>query len=318
MTRKEKIRARLVKAMQMASDKSLHLILHTSTKGVRKQKNIRYDDTRGHSLLDVYDTLDSRDNLRPVFIYFHGGGFTSGSKEPRLYYCAKWAEEGYAAVNVDYNCGIDHPFPSFLQQAFRAIEWVFDHAHIHQFDTTRIVLAGESAGAYIAAFIAAISRHHELYDKLNIRFSHHREFNPQACVLISGIYDLEGILSLDFPNIEDCLTGFTGQGREHSLAFVKSSDAKAASPLHYVDERFPPTAVILSDKDPLRPCSEALCEKLALCGVARMDHLCTGKIAGVHAGGLCTHTRHGRLALKRAQAFTASQLNGGLYMENRK
>lgn len=250
MTRKEKIRARLVEAMQMASDKSLHLILHTSTKGVRKQKNIRYDDTRGRSLLDVYDTPESRDRLRPVFLYFHGGGFTGGSKEPRLYYCAKWAKEGYAAVNVDYICGIDHPFPSFLQQAFRAIEWVFDHAHIHQFDTTRIVLAGESAGAYIAAFIAAISRHHELYDKLNIRFSHRREFNPQACVLISGIYDLEGILSLDFPNIEDCLTGFTGQGREHSLAFVKSSDAKAASPLHYVDERFPPTAVILSDRDP--------------------------------------------------------------------
>ena len=65
------------------------------------------DGIRSH-LLDVMapdaaaDHAVDRSGALPVYVYFHGGGWTSGDKASLTKYCARQAAGGVVVVNVNY------------------------------------------------------------------------------------------------------------------------------------------------------------------------------------------------------------------------
>src|SRR5450830_68479 len=98
----------------------------------------------------------------PVYVYFHGGGWTSGDKAALTKYCASQAAGGMVAVNVNYRRAPRFHMAHVLQDADAALAWV--RAHIADFggDPDRIVLGGDSAGGQIAALLTAASFRPEL------------------------------------------------------------------------------------------------------------------------------------------------------------
>lgn len=64
-----------------------------------------------------------------------------------------------------------------------------------------MVVAGDSAGGYYAAFVAAVASHPELYDTLGIDFAYRDTFKVSACVLLSGLYDMARSLDTRFPQM---------------------------------------------------------------------------------------------------------------------
>ena len=93
--------------------------------------------------------------LRPervegVYLHFHGGGMTLGSAasmDGRNWPLAQACN--VAVVSVDYRLAPEDPFPAGPDDCETAALWLIDHAD-QDFGTTKLVVGGESAGAYFA------------------------------------------------------------------------------------------------------------------------------------------------------------------------
>ncbi|WCJ31409.1 alpha/beta-Hydrolases superfamily protein [Euphorbia peplus] len=101
----------------------------------------------------------------PLVVYFHGGGFcveTAFSPTYHNYLNELVSEANVAVVSVDYRRAPEHPLPAAYRDSWAAFKWVTSHSNkngpeewinIHA-DLDRVFLAGDSAGANIAHFIA--------------------------------------------------------------------------------------------------------------------------------------------------------------------
>jgi len=116
---------------------------------VRRTANIRYADERRNTL-DLY-RYRANGSARPVFVHLHGGAFAGGRKNqeslPLIYHLAR---QGWLCVSANYRLR-----PASRQDQLtdvgRVLGWVHANADRYGGDPTTVVLAGGSAGAYLAA-----------------------------------------------------------------------------------------------------------------------------------------------------------------------
>ena len=95
----------------------------------------------------------------PVVVYFHGGGFVMGDLDTHDGSCRQHAVGADAVVvSVDYRLAPEHPYPAAIEDAWAATLWVAEHGPELGADTTRMAVAGDSAGGTIAAVVAQQAR----------------------------------------------------------------------------------------------------------------------------------------------------------------
>lgn len=94
-----------------------------------------------------------------TLVYFHGGGHVLGSLETHdanaRHLCA---ESGAVVIAVDYRLAPEHPFPAAVEDAVDAVTWAAANGAEHGGDPRRLAVAGDSAGANLAAVTALIAR----------------------------------------------------------------------------------------------------------------------------------------------------------------
>jgi acetyl esterase len=95
----------------------------------------------------------------PFAIYFHGGSWDQGSPANHYPNCAYWAKRGMVAASANYRLRsrdkVKVPIEC-LKDAKAAIRHIRANAKELQIDPERIVVAGDSAGAMLAAGSALI------------------------------------------------------------------------------------------------------------------------------------------------------------------
>lgn len=90
-----------------------------------------------------------------VMLFFHGGGFCIGDIDTHHEFChTVSAQTGWAVVSVDYRLAPEHPAPTALRDCLAAYSWLADHCHTLGVSSSRIVLAGDSAGGCLATLVA--------------------------------------------------------------------------------------------------------------------------------------------------------------------
>jgi acetyl esterase/lipase len=95
----------------------------------------------------------------PVLLHLHGGGLVAGTAYDDLPWAAELAAAtGCAVVSPDYRLAPENPYPAALDDAVSATAWVNRHAGSLGLDPHRVVLAGVSAGAGLAAATALAIR----------------------------------------------------------------------------------------------------------------------------------------------------------------
>jgi acetyl esterase len=156
-----------------------------SQEHVRVLRNVPYlgSGRRSH-LLDVYIPEGKRGPL-PVVVYVHGGAFVWCSKETHFSMGQIYARAGFVVFNINYRLAPRHMFPSAMEDVCAALHWVHDNAARFGGDPTRLILAGESAGANLALglTIACCSPRHEPW----ARALFDAGVTPRAVVAACGI-----------------------------------------------------------------------------------------------------------------------------------
>jgi len=123
--------------------------------------------------MKIYRTPSDRKD-RPAILHLHGGGYVMGSPETMAPQCCAWAR-GMDAVVVApaYRLAPETSFPGNVEDAYAALAWIYKHADQLGVDTTKIAVAGESAGGGLAAGLTLLVR-----DRKEFSFCHQQLIFP--------------------------------------------------------------------------------------------------------------------------------------------
>lgn len=137
-----------------AADASARLEKHLP-QSVVTQSAIQYDPSDPDALLDIYRPERLSPGV-PMIVWVHGGGFVSGRREDLTNYLRILASHGFAVANIDYTIAPTAIYPTPIRQVSRALAFLDREGNKLGIDSSAIVIAGDSAGAQIAAQVANI------------------------------------------------------------------------------------------------------------------------------------------------------------------
>lgn len=87
-----------------------------------------------------------------LFVYFHGGGLTSGTRKDAQFFAKTLAKSNIATASVEYSLYPDARFPQFIEDCAFAIRWIKDNI-CNWGKINRLFVGGSSAGAYISMML---------------------------------------------------------------------------------------------------------------------------------------------------------------------
>lgn len=160
-----------------------------------------YKAAGGQNLeLDVY-LPEQTGGLRPVVIFFHGGGWTGGNRSSMSRQCAYFAQRGMVAVTASYRLvkkgtsDYEKEFRNCIYDAKSAVRWVKANALKLGADTSKVVLGGGSAGGYLAVMAALDQGINDPADDLKI------STRAKALVLFNPAFPKRSEVPLPFEGI---------------------------------------------------------------------------------------------------------------------
>ncbi len=204
----------------------------------------------------------------PIVVFFHGGGWVTGTIDHTENMCRGIAKVSPAVViSVAYRLAPENPYPASLDDAWAVLQQVPGLASHWNGDPQRIFVVGESAGANLAAALTLCAR----------------ETGEPA---LSGqvlVYPFVNLASLDLPSFarfghdygltNDLLTLTSKAYAPDSLLRTNPEVSPLLAPSH---RSLPPALVMNAQFDPLQSQGEAYADSLEADGVPVIYELFTG------------------------------------------
>ena len=163
----------------------LHPMASPVRSGITVERDLPYGDGPARRL-DVW--RPSTAGRAPAGLYLPGGGFRMLSQATHWRLALAYARAGYVVFNADYRLAPSHPYPAAVADACAAWRWVAEHAAEHGADPDRLVVAGESAGANLAACIALASSYRRPEPWASAVFD--ADVAPRAVVAACGLFEV--------------------------------------------------------------------------------------------------------------------------------
>lgn len=196
------------------------------------------------------------DDKLPLLVFLHGGGWMLGDLETHDAMLRHIADHsGCAVLGVGYRLAPEHPFPAGLNDCLLAFAWARRMAAELGYDSQRIALGGESAGANLAAAITLKQREEGLPQPLFQLLIH-----PATDLR----FELPSITSVDVPGLSlnyllSCRDMYLGDA-EMANPLISPLRAESHAGL-------PPAIVLTASEDPLRDDGEYYARALSEAGV---------------------------------------------------
>lgn len=285
------------------------IILYRRKKGLTTENGVLYGDTK-KSVCDFYYNErqgEEGGKKRPVLIYIHGGGWVSGIRRLRRYYCYEYADRGFFVMNTGYDLAPQKAFPHQLRQLFKAFDFLCENAEKYNLDTERVVLAGESAGAYYISYLSCIMNSDYLQNKLGIEFKNREKFNVRSVLLLNGAYDIRNLAVLKTVNIKTFIRSYTGLDPKEVLEKKDTEEVALLSPIDFIDSSFPPAMVVQGASDVYGSESRNIIKIFSERGVD-FDTVTAEGIAGVHGFCLAVKLKEGKKCFEAAYSFAQNRL----------
>ena len=214
-------------------------------------RDVEYARVGEHSLkLDLH--IPSGKPRLPLIVWVHGGAWRSGSKNSVP--LEKLVEDGYAVASVEYRLSVQAKFPAQIHDLKAAIRFLRGHNRQWKLPSRKIVIAGDSAGAHLAALVGVSNGHAELEGEVGTDRA--ESSDVQGIISFYGAANLTTILKHSTPHglsvREPALGLLLGGQPEEEPAL-----ARLASPVFHVDRRDPPLLLFHGDQDPQMPINQS-------------------------------------------------------------
>jgi len=231
-----------------------------------KEHNIRGKD--GEVILRIFVPFE---NIRGVLVYYHGGGWVTGSADEYDTVARKLAERtSCAVVLVEYRLAPEYRYPTAVDDSYMALEWVGKHLGDIAGQDVPLIVVGDGAGGNLAAVTAIRAR----------------DRNGPSIALQALIYpvtdaDFARPSYLDADNEllltrDDMIWSWN-----HYLPEIHRRNEPDASPLHTENLRkLPPAVILTAEHDVLRDEGEAYAACLREAGVPTDLQRHAGQIHG--------------------------------------
>lgn len=127
---------------------------------MRTINDICYSEEKDNiRLLDIcLPDTDAKD----VFVYFHGGGLGSGSKDVNAPFIKYLCDNGIGVVTANYRLYPNAKYPDYIEDAAECVSWVVKHIKEYT-PAKRIFIGGSSAGGYLSLMLCFDGRYLEKY-----------------------------------------------------------------------------------------------------------------------------------------------------------
>jgi acetyl esterase/lipase len=113
--------------------------------------------------LDVY--IPYSDSPMPCLVWIHGGAWYAGSKDGLAGEINQLLNHEYVIASIGYRLSYESIFPAQIYDCKAAIRFLKENASKYKIDTSRIAVAGASAGGHLAALVGTSSGIPSLEDK---------------------------------------------------------------------------------------------------------------------------------------------------------
>jgi acetyl esterase/lipase len=190
---------------------------------------------------DIFIPDAKNKNKFPAILLVHGGGWRSGNKLLNTPMAHALAGKGFVVVSAEYRLSLEAKYPAAVQDLTSALRWMRVHAGHYKIDTSKIAIAGSSAGGQLASLIGVTKR---------IKTFEHENDGLKASRNVHAVIDMDGLL--DFTNPESLAVNrtensadvFWFQGTYQQIP----ARWKEASALTWVDRNSPPFLFINSSQ----------------------------------------------------------------------
>ena len=214
--------------------------------------------------------LDPRENrgAGPLIVFFHGGGFVTGSVASHAPLAAEIARVlDCPVVSIDYRLAPEHPWPAAPDDAEAAARWLAGPGALGDREVTGLILAGDSAGGTLALVTAVALRD-----------------RPAAVPLrqVLALYPMADA-SRTYPSGEqfaDCFILSSEDMAYYDRAYAADPLSPRHSALRADLAGMPPVVVATASLDPLRDGGRALAGALAAAGCPVAYHEAQGTVHG--------------------------------------
>lgn len=269
--------------------------------GIAAVLDQHYDEGDADAYLDVFRPASAGVRPLPTIVWVHGGAWVSGHRRDVANYARVLAGQGFTVAAVGYSIAPGQGYPVPVRQVNSALGYLVREAARLGVDPTRLVLAGDSAGAHIVAQVANAVAVPSYAKAVGLAPVIARE-QLRGLLLHCGAYDaaqakLDGAFGSFLRTVFWSYSG--SKDFQHAPAF------ETASVRRYVTEAFPPSFITAGNGDPLEGQSRSMAETLMAKGV-QVDSLffpADQTPALPHEYQFNLDDAPGRLALERSLQF---------------
>jgi acetyl esterase/lipase len=270
--------------------------------------DIAYAALSPSQTLDLY--LPEGPGPFPLVINIHGGGFAMGSKAMLDAPIAEaLVAKGIAVASIDYRLSGEARFPAAIEDTKAAVRFLRANAATYRLDPERFLAFGQSAGGNLASLVGTTGNA-AVFDNPALG-------NPGVSSRVSAVIDWFGpsdFLLMDPQASKQGCTPDHGAADSPESTYLGApiatvpDEAKAASPLTYIDREDPPFLLQKGSEDCLVPVgqSEVLAQALKRAGVPVTYEVLEG--AGHGDMGLWTPVFLSDANVARVVAFAEGQL----------
>lgn len=192
--------------------------------GYQRFADIRYGES-SRLKLDIYRSYSPIPLAqRQTVIFFYGGSWESGHKAHYKFVAEALTSAGFDVVIPDYRVYPEVLFPTFVDDAARAVSWVSRHLAEFGANPDRLFVAGHSAGAHIAALLTFDAQYLQRYQLSPDKLS--------GMIGLAGPYDFLPLKSETLKTI-----------------FGPEQDRWRSQPIHFVDGKNPPVLLLVGNND---------------------------------------------------------------------
>jgi acetyl esterase/lipase len=237
-------------------DKALHHIQnYRRFKNIIKEPEFVYDENNPDDCTAefFYDTELMKTKKLPVLINIHGGGFVKGDKKHRASVSGVYADKGFFVLNVNYRLSPKSRFPAGVQDCVKALNYLLTVKDKYNIDLDKVVLTGDSAGAYYATMLVAVAHDETLRNAIKCD---EVKIKPACLLSCCGVYDL--VASITLTKVPFNLVWDMGHCLLDNDTFKLKRDfsnmneyehIKDISPINWVNENWCPSFLVMSKQD---------------------------------------------------------------------